>query len=62
MEKKMRKTIGVIGQGFVGTAIKEGMQHALTVDTYDKYKSEIDSCSLLLYREQPIPGTYINNG
>ena len=31
--------IGIIGQGFVGTAIKEGMQHALTVDTYDKYKS-----------------------
>jgi UDPglucose 6-dehydrogenase len=37
--------IGIIGQGFVGTAIKEGMQHALTVDTYDKYKSELSTCN-----------------
>ena len=37
--------IGIIGQGFVGTAIKEGMQHALTVDTYDKFKSEASTCN-----------------
>tara|TARA_R110000824_G_scaffold170181_5_gene347484 strand:+ start:9369 stop:10211 length:843 start_codon:yes stop_codon:yes gene_type:complete len=37
--------IGIIGQGFVGTAIKEGMQHALTIDTYDKFKSELSTCN-----------------
>jgi len=37
--------IGIIGQGFVGTAIKEGMQHALTIDTYDKFKSEASTCN-----------------
>ena len=31
----MKKTIGVIGQGFVGSAIREGMQHAFNVETYD---------------------------
>jgi len=37
--------IGIIGQGFVGTAIKEGVQHALTVDTYDKFKSDLSTCN-----------------
>ncbi len=37
--------IGIIGQGFVGTAIKEGMQHALIVNTYDKFKSEASTCN-----------------
>ena len=31
----MKKTIGIIGQGFVGSAIREGMQHAFNVETYD---------------------------
>ena len=31
----MKDSIGVIGQGFVGSAIREGMQHAFTVETYD---------------------------
>jgi len=31
----MRKTIGIIGQGFVGSAIREGMQHAFNVETLD---------------------------
>lgn len=31
----MRKTIGVIGQGFVGSAVREGMQHAFNVETLD---------------------------
>jgi len=31
----MRKTIGIVGQGFVGSAIREGMQHAFNVETLD---------------------------
>lgn len=30
------QTIGIIGQGFVGTAVREGMRHAFDVMTYDK--------------------------
>ena len=29
------KTIGIIGKGFVGTAVYEGMRHAFTVTAYD---------------------------
>ena len=32
------KSIGVIGHGFVGTAVDEGMQHAFKVEVYDKAK------------------------
>lgn len=32
--------IGVIGQGFVGTAMREGMKHDCKVWAYDKYKPE----------------------
>ena len=31
----MKKTVGVIGQGFVGTAVKEGLSHSYKVQTYD---------------------------
>jgi UDPglucose 6-dehydrogenase len=31
----MIKTIGIIGQGFVGNAVKIGMQEKFTVETYD---------------------------
>lgn len=31
-------TIGVVGMGFVGTAVHEGMKHAFNVRWYDKYK------------------------
>jgi len=30
--------IGVIGLGIVGTAVSEGMKHAFSVESYDKYK------------------------
>lgn len=30
------KSIGVVGQGFVGSAVREGMRHAFDVVTYDK--------------------------
>ncbi len=31
-------TIGVIGQGFVGTAIREGFKNFVNIETYDKFK------------------------
>jgi len=37
-------SIGIIGQGFVGTAIKEGMQRAFNVETYDKFLSNKSTC------------------
>jgi UDPglucose 6-dehydrogenase len=33
--------IGIIGQGFVGTAVREGMRHALEVLAYDKKDPEL---------------------
>lgn len=30
-----KNTIGVIGQGFVGSAVREGMKHVFNVETYD---------------------------
>jgi UDP-glucose 6-dehydrogenase len=32
----MKETIGVIGQGFVGSAVREGMQNHFNVLAYDK--------------------------
>ena len=31
----MKNTFGIIGQGFVGSAIREGMSHVYNVETYD---------------------------
>mgnify|MGYP003665129552 FL=1 len=39
------KAIGVIGQGFVGTAIREGLKSKFDIETYDKFKDS--SCSTL---------------
>jgi UDPglucose 6-dehydrogenase len=39
----MKRSIGVIGTGFVGTAVVEGMKHAFTIETYDIEKPS--SCS-----------------
>ena len=36
-------TIGIIGQGFVGTAIREGLKEKFQVETYDKFKDS--TCS-----------------
>ena len=30
--------IGIVGQGFVGTAVNEGMKNYFTIETFDKYK------------------------
>lgn len=32
-------TIGIVGQGFVGGALREGMEKACSILTYDKYKT-----------------------
>ena len=37
-------TIGCIGAGFIGTAIRQGMQGLANVEIYDKYKSERSTC------------------
>lgn len=36
----MKKTIGIIGQGFVGSAVNAGMQGAFNVLTYDKFLAD----------------------
>ena len=36
----MKTKVGVIGQGFVGTAIREGLSHVFKVETYDKFKED----------------------
>ncbi len=40
-------TIGIIGQGFVGTAVREGFKNHFTIETYDKFKSEVSTCETL---------------
>jgi len=37
--------VGIVGQGFVGTAIKEGMSKFTNIHTYDKYLSERSTCT-----------------
>ena len=36
----MKESIGIIGQGFVGSAVREGMKNYFTVYTYDKDKKK----------------------
>ena len=36
--------IGIIGQGFVGTALREGLKKTFTIETYDKYIKENSTC------------------
>ena len=43
----MYKQIGVVGQGFVGTAVKKGFEDTVNVYTYDKYKPSHSSCITL---------------
>tara|TARA_Y100000310_G_scaffold281535_1_gene302074 strand:+ start:983 stop:1849 length:867 start_codon:yes stop_codon:yes gene_type:complete len=37
--------IGIVGQGFVGSALREGMKHAFTVETYDIDPAKEPTCS-----------------
>ena len=39
--------LGIIGQGFVGSAIREGLQKYYKIQTYDKYKEDSSSCKNL---------------
>tara|TARA_R100000808_G_C2110033_1_gene124421 strand:- start:104 stop:952 length:849 start_codon:yes stop_codon:yes gene_type:complete len=34
-----KKTIGIVGQGFVGTAVREGLSNFYNIETYDKFKT-----------------------
>jgi len=34
----MKDRIGIIGQGFVGTAVREGLREVFAIETYDKFK------------------------
>ena len=43
----MKTRIGIVGQGFVGTAIKEGLNHLFNMQTYDKFKKEASTCASL---------------
>ena len=40
-----KKIIGIIGQGFVGTAVREGLDNFYNIETYDKFKDS--TCSSL---------------
>lgn len=40
----MNQTIGIIGLGFVGTAVAEGMKHAVSIAAYDKAKGCWQAC------------------
>tara|TARA_R100000808_G_scaffold367_1_gene2049 strand:- start:16066 stop:16920 length:855 start_codon:yes stop_codon:yes gene_type:complete len=40
-------SIGIVGQGFVGTALREGLKNTFEVETYDKFKTEGSTCTSL---------------
>lgn len=39
----MNNTIGICGQGFVGTAVREGMKHSCFCWTYDKFRKDLSN-------------------
>ena len=41
----MKETIGIIGQGFVGSALREGMKSAFNIETLDIDPEKQSSCS-----------------
>ena len=47
MKKNKKATIGIVGQGFVGTAVNEGLKNYYNIQTYDKFKIESSSCTSL---------------
>jgi len=40
-------SIGVVGLGFVGTAVKNGFEKKVNVETYDKYSEDKSTCTSL---------------
>lgn len=55
----MKTKVGVIGQGFVGTAIREGLSHVFKVETYDKFKEDASSCKSLEELSRKVQITFI---
>ena len=45
-ERKIKMTIGIIGQGYVGTAIKSGFEKHYDLETYDKFSSSKSTINL----------------
>mgnify|MGYP002010833733 CR=1 FL=1 len=43
----MNIKIGIVGQGFVGTAVREGFNKHYNIQTYDKYDSTKSTCASL---------------
>jgi len=43
----IKETIGIVGQGFVGTAIREGLKKHYRLETYDKFISDKSTCKNL---------------
>ena len=39
------KNLGIVGQGFVGSAVREGMKDYYNVQTFDKFKKEDSTMS-----------------
>ncbi len=55
---KNRKTIGVVGQGFVGTAIREKFREHFNIKAYDKFNKET---SVTFTKDNIFEDTPINN-
>ena len=43
----MKNKIGIIGQGYVGSAIKNGFEEYFTVNTFDKFLDQKSTCNTL---------------
>ena len=43
----INETIGIVGQGFVGTAIREGFKKHYSLETYDKFVAAKSTCQSL---------------
>lgn len=41
------RTVGIVGQGFVGTAIREGMKHVFDIQTFDLNPEKSSTCKNL---------------
>jgi len=39
--------VGIIGQGYVGSALKEGFKSFYRIETYDKYRHDLSTCKSL---------------
>lgn len=44
----MFNSIGIVGHGFVGAAVHEGLRRHFSIETYDKYKKQNSTCASLV--------------